>query len=316
MNDEIKLGLIGAGNWGKNYINTIKNIKGVSIKKIACKSHVGKENLLRNFEVTTSWNEIALSPDIDGIIIASPPHTHFEIAAEAIKNGKPLIIEKPLTLNLKDAQLLLKLQKENQSIVRVNHIYLYHPLYRLLKKEIKNNFDIKSLNSVGGNNGPFRENVSSLWDWGPHDLSMCLDIIDEYPIKVRADYLKKEFRNGIESSNLKIVLDFKNDKYAEIKIGNLMKNKKRILEINFKDFIYIFDPIKNKNIIKKEDLKVKNTLQIKTYDDIDLTKSPLENLVNDFLDDIKSANIETKDMNLAINVVNIREEIERILRFK
>ena len=316
MNNEIKLGLIGAGKWGQNYINTIKDMKGVSIKKIACRSLVGKEDLLRNFEVTSSWNDIVISPEIDGIIIASPPQTHFEIASEAIRNSKPIIIEKPLTLHLRDAQLLLKLQKENQSIVRVNHVYLYHPLYRLLKKEIKNTFDIKSINSLGGNNGPFRKDVSSLWDWGPHDLSMCLDIFDEFPLEIRAEYIDKDFRDGIESSNIKIVLNFKNDKYAEIKIGNLMKNKKRMLEINFEDFTYVFDPIKHKKIKKKKNHKFEKISQIKTFDSIDLTKSPLENLINEFIDDITSAKIETKDMNLAINVVNILEEIDKNLNSK
>lgn len=314
MNHEIKLGLVGTGNWGSNYINTIKNAKGVSIKKIACKSLIGKENLKQNYEVTSSWNEIVLSPDIDGIIIASPPHTHFEIASEAIKNGKPVIIEKPLTLNLKDAQLLLKLQKENQSIVKVNHVYLYHPLYRFLKKEIQNNINLRSIYSVGGNNGPFRKDVSSLWDWGPHDLSMCLDIIDEFPLEIKAEYIDKDFRYGVESSNLRIILNFKNDKYAEIKIGNLMREKKRILEINFEDCTYIFDPIMNKNIKKKKNLKLENIAIKKPYNPIEMTKSPLEILINEFLDDISSEKIKTKDLNLAIKVINILEEIEKKLR--
>ena len=47
MSQEIKIGLIGAGKWGVNYINTIKNTKGISIKKIACKSLIGKESLLQ-----------------------------------------------------------------------------------------------------------------------------------------------------------------------------------------------------------------------------------------------------------------------------
>ena len=81
---------------------------------------------MRDYEITNNWHEIILSPVIDGIIIASPPETHYEIAAESIRNSKPVIIEKPLTLNLKEAKLLLELQEKYQTIVKVNHVYLYH----------------------------------------------------------------------------------------------------------------------------------------------------------------------------------------------
>ena len=55
---------------------------------------------------------------------------------------------------------------------------------------------------MGGNYGPFRMDVSSLWDWGPHDLSMCLEIIGKYPSKVKAEFLKKDYKYGVKSSNL------------------------------------------------------------------------------------------------------------------
>ena len=143
---------------------------------------------------------------------------------------------------------------------------------------------------------------------------MCLDIIDEFPLEVKAEYIDKDFRYGVESSNLRIILNFKNDKYAEIKIGNLMREKKRILEINFEDCTYIFDPIMNKNIKKRNNLKLENIKIKKPYDHIEMTKSPLEILITEFIDDISSEKIKTKDLNLAIKVINIIEEIEKKLR--
>ena len=103
MSNELRIGLIGVGEWGKNYINTLKKNKGVSLKKIACKNLKENRNLVNDYEVTDNWHNITLSSEIDGIIIATPPKTHFEIASEAIKNGKPVIVEKPLTLNSKEA---------------------------------------------------------------------------------------------------------------------------------------------------------------------------------------------------------------------
>ena len=77
MSQEIKIGLIGAGKWGVNYINTIKNAEGVSIKKIACKNLKGKESLFQDYEITDNWQEVTFSSEIDGLLIASPPSTHY-----------------------------------------------------------------------------------------------------------------------------------------------------------------------------------------------------------------------------------------------
>jgi predicted dehydrogenase len=314
MSQEVKIGLIGAGKWGVNYINTIKNTKGVSIKKIACKSLAGKESLLRNFEITNNWHEVITSSVIDGIIIASPPETHYEIAAESIRNSKPVIIEKPLTLDLKEAKLLLELQEKYQTIVKVNHVYLYHPLYRLLKKKIKDKVNLKSIYSLGGNYGPFRKDVSSLWDWGPHDLSMCLEIIGEYPSKIKAEFEKKENKDGVKSSNLKLVLDFKSRKYAEIHIGNLMQNKNRFLKVNLEGCSYIFDPINYKEIKEIRDFKVSSFAKSIKNDDLLIDKSPLEILINEFKDDICSGNSSPNDLNLAVNIVDILKKVDEILK--
>ena len=313
MSNKVRIGLIGAGNWGKNYINTLKKNNKVSLKKIACKNLKDKQTLLENFEVTDNWHDITLSSEIDGIIIATPPKTHFEIASKAIKNGKPVIIEKPLTLNLKDATSLLELSKKHKVIAKVNHVYLYHPLYRLLKNQIQNKKNLKSIYSIGGNYGPFREDVSSLWDWGPHDLSMCLDILSEYPTEIKAEIVKKDFINGLQASNLKILLKFTNEKYAVINIGNLMENKKRILRLNYENQSYIFDPINYKAIKEKIALKRKYLYKDKKIIDINSGKNPLDILIDEFVEDIVTKNFNIKDLKLALNVVNLLEKIDNLL---
>ncbi len=133
-----RLALVGPGVWGNKYIKTIEQIDGIILEQIVCKNIKNKTNLRNKYYVTEILREITESNEIDGIIVATPPNTHFQIAYEAIKNKKPVIIEKPLTLNSKDADSLIDLAFTNKVNVRVNHIYLYHPLYRFLKKYTKN----------------------------------------------------------------------------------------------------------------------------------------------------------------------------------
>ena len=96
-----KLALVGTGRWGKRYIETIKKIDSIELVSIASRNP--PPNLCNDtFKVFDDWKQL-LNQEIDGLIIATPPHTHAKILEEAIKAGIPAIIEKPLTLNLKEA---------------------------------------------------------------------------------------------------------------------------------------------------------------------------------------------------------------------
>ena len=237
------LGLIGVGKWGQNYVRTIENIDESILKKIACNNLKNKSKLIRKYNVSDNWHDLTHSSDIQGIIIATPPKTHFEIAKEAIENKKSIIIEKPVTLNSKDAKYLKNLALKNKVSVRVNHVYLYHPMYRFLKFYIEDKKSLNSMVSIAGNYGPFRNDVSPLWDWAPHDIAMCLDIMKEFPLKIIANFIKNQENNKQNKSNVSIKLCFKNNKFADINIGNIMPSKVRFLKINFENNSYIFDPL-------------------------------------------------------------------------
>ena len=314
MNPVVRLGLIGAGAWGMNYLKTIKNIEGVEVELIACKNIQNKSYINNSYNVVDSWLEVIKSSKVDGIIIASPPSTHFEIALETIKNNKQVIIEKPMTLDLGHAKILLDLALKYKVNVKVNHIYLYHPMYIFLKNFIKDKANLKSLNSLSGNYGPFREDVSPLWDWGPHDLALCLDLMGEMPLKIEAKFADLEINSNQINSNIITKLFFSNGKYAELKFGNLMESKKRFIKLNFENNSYIFDPIKYQYIQEE------NNLQLTELNPKDISKciwienSPLEILIKDFMEDITKKRFKTNDIESANNVIEIIESIEKILK--
>ena len=262
MPTKVRLGLIGAGKWGVNYIKTIELMKGIELRIIACKNSISrKKALFPNYKFTNSWKEVVESNEIDAIIIATSPILHYEIAASCIKNRKPILVEKPLTLCVDNAESLIYLAEKNKINVKVNHIYLYHPAFRLLKKSLATELNLKSIYSVSGNYGPFRKDISPLWDWGPHDVSMCLAIMNEFPTRIEAKYTKREQYSGNYRSNINIKLYFKEGKYADLNFGNLMKNKTRYLKVNGQSSTFIFDPINNINI-KKE----KNNIKSQAFD--------------------------------------------------
>ena len=174
----MKLALVGTGRWGKRYIETIKKIDSVELISVASR------NLAPNlwdyaYNVFNNWKQL-LNQDLDGLIIATPPHTHAKILEEAIKAGIPAIVEKPLTLNLKEAIKLRDLAATYNVPVLMGHTQLFQPAV----EKIQNIVDSTSLPdyiiSEGMGMGPKRKNLDILWDWAPHDLSLILSIMDSF----------------------------------------------------------------------------------------------------------------------------------------
>ena len=107
-----KVCVIGAGKWGKNHIHTLYQLNalgGVVDQKKQAIDHI--KSLYPNCKLHFDLDE-ALNNNYDGFIVSTPPITHFEIAKRIIDLNKPVLVEKPLTLNLKDAIALNNLAKQ------------------------------------------------------------------------------------------------------------------------------------------------------------------------------------------------------------
>src|SRR3989344_4813557 len=166
----VTLALVGAGQWGKNYLGAARQIEGVEITYI-----------------TTSHTDIEGVPrKLDGVIIASPAKTHYALAKHFLEDGRNILVEKPLALSVAEANALQESAKKSGSKVLVGHLQLYNPAYRAAKALVPSLGEVKKI-SFRGLVSPPRKDVSVLWDWGPHPASLFLDLIDT-PLKdVSAD---------------------------------------------------------------------------------------------------------------------------------
>ena len=184
----VTLALIGVGKWGKNYINTAQNITGCKIK----------------YTRTRDYPDLLTKNDIDGVIIATPGSTHFSIASEFLKKGFKLLIEKPLTTNLEEAEKLFNLWTNKKPKVLVGITYLYHPAYQKLKDQLEEIGQIQSM-EFQGLSSPVRDDIPALWDWGPHAVSLFLDLVKSEVTKIKGNgqrdqaNLELEFENGVKA---------------------------------------------------------------------------------------------------------------------
>jgi len=139
---KIKIGVIGAGRWGKKHIEEYLKLKDVELEWVSdlaeentkfCKEKYNLPN------VTTNYNDV-ISSDVEAVSICTSNETHFEICKNALLAGKHVLVEKPLTLDSKKAYELVKIAKKSDKILAVGHIFRYNNAINEIKKLVENNF--------------------------------------------------------------------------------------------------------------------------------------------------------------------------------
>ena len=179
----LRFGLLGTGYFGKNYVRLLQGMEGVELAAIASRT---KETLAK-FEdsvptsamKTTDASAVLKNPDIDCVVIATPPSTHLSFAKGALEKGKHVLVEKPMVKSLDEAKQLSLAAKKSSSTFMVGHQYVYNDYVRYLRSVIK-------LKSFGGIryvlgehlSSPVRGDIGCLWDAGPHHLSIIHYLFD------------------------------------------------------------------------------------------------------------------------------------------
>lgn len=290
------LALIGTGRWGKNYINTINNLSSCELPE--------------EFIKTSNYKDLFAFDNIDGVIIATPSSTHFKIAKEFLEKGFNVLIEKPMTNSYKDALELSKIAKKYKNIVMIGHIYLYNPAFLQVKKLIKSIGKIKYISTEGMNNGPVRPDVSALWDWGPHDISMVIDLLGSKPQEV-SGYGLSSLRPNTEFYDMcNLKLKFAGDIYCFVNIGWLSPVKKRSMTIVGEKSTIIFDDTIEKKVAIIRNLKTKEA----DYPSFS-KESPLSEEISSFVNLIENKEkISKSSLKMGLDVVKVLEACEKSMK--
>src|SRR5213079_1512646 len=112
--------------------------------------------------------------DVDGVVIATPVQTHYRLAKEALLRGKHVLVEKPLTTNVAEAEELVALSKELGLTLMVGHTFEYSPAVNEIRKFVQSGDmgEIYCIEAERLNLGLFRSDVNVVWDLAPHDVSI------------------------------------------------------------------------------------------------------------------------------------------------
>jgi UDP-2-acetamido-3-amino-2,3-dideoxy-glucuronate N-acetyltransferase len=183
------IAIAGAGYWGKNLV---RNYAELGVLKTVCdassQSLTELEKQYQGVRFTNNFNEVLDDKEIKGVVIAAPAAMHFSLAKEALLSGKDVYVEKPLALDLKDAEELRDIADKSLKILMVGHLLQYHPCFINLKELIRHGQlgRIDYIYSTRLNFGKIRREEDILWSFAPHDISMILSLANETPEAVIA----------------------------------------------------------------------------------------------------------------------------------
>jgi predicted dehydrogenase len=131
----LKIGLVGAGRFGKNHVRTLHEmgvLAGIAELDPETRKAAAEQTGARAVE---DFRE--LLTEMDAFVVATPVHTHFAIAKDILNAGKPVMVEKPITLSVTEAEELVALAKSKSLPLMVGHLLIYQPAIRWIKNALE-----------------------------------------------------------------------------------------------------------------------------------------------------------------------------------
>ncbi|MEW6696850.1 MAG: Gfo/Idh/MocA family protein [Bacillota bacterium] len=224
----IGLGLIGCGNWGFNYLKTLSSIPETRIFKACDVNHEALQKVNQLFPqviTTTDYRDLLGDNQLSAVIIATPPHTHFPIAADFLEHNKAVLVEKPVTLSYCQAIRLIALAQKKNTLLMAGHLMEYHPVVVKLQEYICQGALGKLRYLLLDRTSLARVRSDVLWDLAVHDVSIVRYLINKNPIWLAAQG-KGFLQEGIHDL-ITITMEFPDDLYVQIDANSLYPKKKR-----------------------------------------------------------------------------------------
>jgi predicted dehydrogenase len=182
----VNFGVIGFGYWGPNVVRNLDALEGAQVVAVADKSCNARRRLEKMYpgvQVLQDAYELASSAEIDAIAVVTPVWTHFELARQALQNGKHVFVEKPFTSTTAQAEELIDLAQQRNLKIMVDHTFLFTGAVAKIRQLLKEGTlgKLYYYDSTRVNLGLFQHDVNVIWDLAPHDLSIMDHLLDKSP---------------------------------------------------------------------------------------------------------------------------------------
>lgn len=189
--DQIGISIIGCGYWGINYARVFSELPESRVIAVCDPRADRLQEIQRRFpgvELTTEVEDALALPGVDAGIVCTQAAAHYRIASLCLAAGKHVLVEKPMTTTVADAERLIDLAGSKGLTLMVGHTFLYNAGIRKVKAYIQQaeTGQVYYLYARRTNLGPIRQDVNAVWDLAPHDIAIFNFLLDNVPEWVSA----------------------------------------------------------------------------------------------------------------------------------
>ncbi|MDC0153540.1 Gfo/Idh/MocA family oxidoreductase [Nitrosopumilus sp.] len=295
MKKSNKIAVVGIGKWGKNLIRDFSKISNIT----KCSSTGDPNNikwLKKNYpkiEYVAKLENIFSDPNIDAVIISTSIESHYTIAKKALESKKHVFVEKPISVNVTQANKLIKIAEKNNLLLFVGHVFLYNEIFQKIVN-ISKKEQIKFMNLKWNKFGTFDEDI--FLNILSHDLSILLKLF-QMPNKFN---LINSFGFVSKCDFVNLFLEFKNTQ-CSIQLDRFSNENKKSVTIFTKKNAYIWD---NTKLFKRcnKDKSFKLIFQSKM--------TPLENESKEFIKQLNNSKISNNSSQLAKDVIQLISQLK------
>lgn len=244
----LRIGVFGVGHLGKFHLNNWKEINDVIIEGFFDPEDKNAIPVIEKYKIRRFENAEELMDNCDAVDIVAPTPFHFQLCEMALRKGKHVFVEKPLTNTMEEARELVKLAKESNLKFQVGHVERFNPAFLSLDKTALNPMFIEVHRLAQFN--PRGTDVSVILDLMIHDIDIILNIV-----KSNVSYISA---NGVavmsdtpDIANVRI--EFDNGCVANLTSSRISLKKMRKMRLFQKDAYIGIDFLEKKTEVIKID---------------------------------------------------------------
>jgi len=247
----LKVGVIGVGYLGQFHVEKYANLPEVELVGVMDIRTERAREIAHRYQCIAFSSLEDLLKEVEAVSIVVPTNAHYEIASICLKEGKHVLLEKPMAESLTQADTLIAIAKEKGVIFQVGHLERFNPavvaLFDLLDKPLFIESHRLGLSLKRGTE------VDVILDLMIHDLDIILNIVKSKVIEIRAVGVPVVSRN-IDIANVR--LEFESGCIANLTASRISIKGVRKIRFFQKDAYFSLDYAKRELVIIRRGINV------------------------------------------------------------
>lgn len=307
--------VVGAGNWGKNLVQNFYEL-GALAGVVEVNPDL-RASISTQYQVVTYADyEEVLATDLKAIVLATPAPTHYQMAIAALKAGKDVFVEKPMTLRTQEARLLAEYADQHSRILMVGHLLLYQPAIAWMRDYLASGQagNVLHVSTQRVKLGKVRTEENVWWSFAPHDVSVVLDLLGNPPLKQVKAQGHAMLQPGIED-NVHVNLKFEGGQTAHIHCSWYWPLLQRSTVVIASEQMLVYDEVSQTVTVHNKGVGAKLNNRDEGSWGVEVSASkPLKIECEHFLHCLKSREQPRSDGWNGVAVVEILEKAQEAMR--